>query len=51
MGISSFKFVHHISNNRPSVEQFFKKYDIGWFLKSDKEWENCLKSIFLNEEK
>ena len=27
-----------ISNNRPSLEAYFKNYDIGWFLKNPREW-------------
>ena len=40
-----------ISNNRPSLEAYFKNYDIGWFLKNPREWNFFLRKIINGKEK
>ena len=40
-----------ISNNRPTLKQFFKNNDIGWFVKTPKELDDCLKRLIEGKEK
>lgn len=40
-----------ISNNRPTLKRFFKNNDIGWFVKTPKELDDCLKRLIEGKEK